>query len=124
MRTAQELFDTVAAHLRTQQEKSVVMDPQNTKEYYCRYFSPTGLKCAIGCLIPDAVYKAQMEEKTLPLMLAYNLLPTDLQEEFRHHENLLVELQFIHDQREIKNWERYLAACAARFNLIYIEQGA
>jgi hypothetical protein len=53
--TKQEIFDTVALHLIKQGKKSV------NDIGRCLYRSPEGLKCAIGCLIPDEVYQRSME---------------------------------------------------------------
>ena len=83
MRTAQELFDTAIIHLRKQGQKSVSMD--YAPGYTCRYRSPEGLKCPIGVLIPDTVYKPEMEEKSFDMLLHSNLLPIDLQAEFQVH---------------------------------------
>ena len=44
--STQEVFDFVAIHLLTQNEKS-------GDDQVCYYRSPTGLKCAAGCLIAD-----------------------------------------------------------------------
>ena len=46
--TAQEIFNIVALHLFKQQAGSF------DEEYsHCLYRNEDGLKCAIGCLIPD-----------------------------------------------------------------------
>lgn len=56
--TNQQIFDKVATHLLTQKTKS--MDG-----FQCRYRGPNDAKCAIGCLIPDEVYKCSMEGCTV-----------------------------------------------------------
>ena len=45
----QQIFDKVATHLLTQNARSAA-------EGSCLYRSPSGLKCAVGCLISDSVY--------------------------------------------------------------------
>ena len=52
--TAQEVFDQVATHLLTQNERS--LDGAS-----CSYRNCDGLKCAAGCLISDDEYDNQME---------------------------------------------------------------
>ena len=51
----QDIFDFVATHLITQ---SVVSEDASGQ---CVYRSPDGLKCAIGCLIPDDAYRGNLE---------------------------------------------------------------
>ncbi len=53
----QEAFDTMVAHLRKQGVRSKVSEGAK-----CLYRSDMGLKCAVGCLIPDVDYIVAMEE--------------------------------------------------------------
>jgi hypothetical protein len=57
--TKQEIFDTVAIHLIKQGKQSA--DASGA----CFYRSPDGLKCAVGCLIPDEVYRPKMEGRSI-----------------------------------------------------------
>lgn len=50
----QEFFDKTATHLFTQGK-------QATDGQTCLYRTPDGLKCAIGCHIPDDKYDPKME---------------------------------------------------------------
>lgn len=52
----QEVYDTVVNHHRTQGR-------QATSNGSCRYRTADGLKCAIGCLIPDDKYDSTFEGK-------------------------------------------------------------
>ena len=52
--TDQELFDRVVTHLAKQGRRAMA-------RVACLYRTPDGLKCAIGCLIPDEKYRAEME---------------------------------------------------------------
>jgi len=52
-------FDTVVSHVRKQRVKST------TKDGDCTYRGLNNTKCAIGCLIPDAVYNQGMESKNV-----------------------------------------------------------
>ena len=60
MMTTQEAFDTVVRHLHTQGKRSIVKNRRSSGDE-CRYRTDDGLKCAIGCLIPDEVYSFQYE---------------------------------------------------------------
>lgn len=52
--TAQSIYDTVLAHLRTQGEHAY-------ESGRCAYRTRSGQKCAVGCLIPDDVYTPEIE---------------------------------------------------------------
>lgn len=52
--TKQEIYDTVCAHLAQQKQQSAF-------SLKCVYRGPNGLKCAIGCLIPDELYDPSMD---------------------------------------------------------------
>lgn len=54
--TPQEVFNTVATHLFEQGE----MAYDGSKES-CMYRTDDGLKCAVGCLVPDETYSLGME---------------------------------------------------------------
>ena len=117
MRTAQELFDIAITQMRKQGQKSVVMD--YAPGYTCRYVSPEGFKCPIGALIPDAIYKTEMEEKSFDVLMHSNLLPIDLQAEFQVHADLLRQLQNIHDNTYVEKWEDGFFLLAKKLNLKY-----
>lgn len=55
MKTDQEIFDTVLAHLRKQGEPALDITGA------CVYRDGNGLSCALGCLIPDSLYTPQIE---------------------------------------------------------------
>lgn len=56
--TNQEAFDQVVAHLRKQGRPAIANS-------CCRYRTFTGLTCAIGCLIPDAIYAETLEGNSI-----------------------------------------------------------
>lgn len=89
--TPQEVFDQVATHLLTQNARSTGGDRGG-----CFYRSPTGLKCAAGCLIADDEYRGRMDEgnSTWRDLFQRGLIPT------RRHMNLIEELQNAHDQQD------------------------
>lgn len=55
MKSLQAIFDQVVTHLLTQNE--VAWDANGV----CQYRGPRGTKCAVGCLIDDANYNADIE---------------------------------------------------------------
>jgi len=57
--TRQELFDSVVKHCNNQGVRSISRD-------VCRYRSPGGLSCGIGGLMPDKVYRKNLEGHPAP----------------------------------------------------------
>ncbi len=109
MFTAQEVFDKVVSHLRSQGGPAV------NEEGTCMYRAPGGKKCAVGCMIPDDVYSKNMECRLVSSIIdAYSAL-SDLQD----HVVLLEELQEIHDQVDPSEWEIAFEAMTASHGLIY-----
>lgn len=86
--TRQEIFDTVVRHLYSMPHRAMLKGN-------CAYRSDDGLKCAVGCLIPDEIYDPKMETfDILRLMVEWETLPA-----FFCSENigLLIKLQSAHD---------------------------
>ena len=105
--TRQDLFDTVVRHLRAQKQRAVAKQGRSM----CAYRTPDGLKCAIGCLIPDELYDPLFEGKS-----AFWLLTDDGPKARAVRDNcgastdqtvvaLLASLQDVHDRRE--NWDTH-----------------
>ena len=114
----QEVFDKVSKHLLTQNMRSI--DSRGA----CKYRAINGLKCAVGCLIPDEVYDPSMEGfrinhwkydahlqiKTAPLEW---MLESDMS-------RLLNRLQDIHDSEDDPSlWEEKLRKLASDFGLVF-----
>lgn len=113
MRTAQEIFDTVVAHLRKQNSKAI-----DKGDYLCRYRDTEGRKCAVGCLIPDDDYSSDIEGKSIVHLIdGVYFLPSYLRREFAANNQLLIELQDLHDQVPVINWENEFQNIAERFEL-------
>lgn len=96
----QEAFDKVVNHLLSMNKRSrgVVI----TGEDFCLYKDFNGNKCAIGCLIPDEVYRPEFEgQNVYDLQQVYQI--------FSFGSNkatiltLLLELQRVHD--DTYNWK-------------------
>jgi hypothetical protein len=93
--TPQEIFDTVVTHLFQQ-------GCQSSVEGMCLYRSESGLKCAVGALIPDDAYDPKMDHGNdtntgIDYLIGSGLLPPDLQKTFERNITLLRDLQDAHD---------------------------
>lgn len=110
---AQEIFNTVARHLLTQGEKSMVGD----KELYgemCVYRGPRGLKCAAGVLMTDE------EAAECGEQWAWHSAITAAQLEVVNrigHSGLVAQLQRVHDNADPGYWKGELREVAAQFGL-------
>ena len=106
--TAQEVFDQVATHLLTQNERA--MSPENT----CAYHAPDGKKCAAGCLISDEEYDTHFEGSNWLALLDYypNSIPDA-------HAELIIDLQHIHDTLHPNHWRDGLFCLAKDKNLTF-----
>ena len=75
----------------------------------CRYRSPEGLKCAVGCLINDEHYTEELEDipsDQTPVKLAVSASlgqPVGSQDAA-----WLTELQLIHDYEKPEEWKSFL----------------
>lgn len=116
----QEIFDRVAAHLMQQGRVS-------QRDLSCAYRGAGGARCAVGLLIPDDLYCADMEGSRAGYILATWPKLGDLLD-VRQNGNLLDELQHIHDDainldpaippsRLLRKWETGLRECAERHGL-------
>lgn len=115
MITNQEAFDKVVRHLRNQVVRAVI-------EGSCRY-RLGALKCAIGCLIPDEAYSAQMESLTVyPLLDRFQ----NLKQYLPVGVGFSSELQWLHDKNgsedQLIDWEGRFTAFATRHNLTIPEK--
>ncbi len=110
--TAQEVFDKVALHLLTQGKRAY-----DDEQGICRYRMPDGLKCAVGCIIPDEEYLSDMEGRDVNALVAEGYMV----ELFEPHLLLLKDLQFAHDctMPGPSAWPRRLIEIAQRYNLDY-----
>ena len=133
--TPQEVFDKVARHLLTQNERSTISEPINDQirgmhiRTWCAYRSPRGLKCAVGCIIPDDVYTPDIEGDSIRVLIdraagassrnGFSL--TDKQTAFfrdiQDSRHLLSKLQSMHDVEDPSTWRRSLSTIARNFNL-------
>lgn len=102
--TPQEIFDTVARHLFTQGERAgreIKDDLGDTVDFECLYRGPNNRTCAVGCLLPDAAYRSDMEGSGIDLLcrMHADVLP----EWMSSNSDLLERLQGAHDYHI--NWK-------------------
>lgn len=107
----QQVFDQVTKHLLTQNEKSKAAGGA------CAYRSADGnLMCAAGCLIGDDEYIPAMDDFGCGLdwggVVARGYAPSA-------HENLIEDLQDIHDNSHPNSWEDRLRNYADNEGLIF-----
>lgn len=92
--TKQQIFDTVAKHLFTQGVRC------DDGDHNCLYRGPNGTKCAVGALIPDAMYNKDMEYNTVDGL--FHDFPEVQNILGRSNRDLLTALQYVHDKQD--NW--------------------
>lgn len=100
----QEVFDTVVRHLGKQGERAVAYDAYDEGSR-CVYRASDGKKCAVGCLIPDEMYKPEMEGGSIRYLL--DNFAADLPSYISEHQDILWRLQIAHDTV----WKRDSDAC-------------
>ena len=121
---AQEVFDTVATHLLKQNMRAIDMEGS------CVYRSHDGLKCAVGCLIPDDIYEPGFESLGEIVVVIENCkeLLADkasdwVTENLAPHFELLDDLQRVHDSDRPEAWPMALnrvARCHGLSNEVLI----
>ena len=107
--TNQEIFTKVKNHLLQQKRRSV------NKKGRCVYRGENGLKCAIGCLIPDELYDPDFDNSGLKTINLFCKLGFYISENY----DLLYSLRVVHDYEKIEEWEDCLKNTAFNFNLEY-----
>lgn len=108
--TAQEVFDQVATHLLNQGERAA------EEEGGCMYRSPDGLKCGAGCLISDEEHKAFEDKEDSLEWNSWNDLVSSGKVP-GNHEELISEIQAMHDNEHPDDWADGLTNMASRFRL-------
>ncbi len=123
----QQIFDTVLEKLLAQGCRSRLGDSHI--DSYCAYRGNNGTKCAIGHLIPDELYKEEIEGLTVATKWhrVRDCLPLEIQEFGDKNKEFLIELQRAHDQAYIPSdfrqlFQNYMKAIAEQYHLTYKEQ--
>ncbi|NBX18974.1 MAG: hypothetical protein EBR09_16615 [Proteobacteria bacterium] len=111
----QEAFEMAVKHLRKQGCCSQRVGRFELEGTATCMYRMNGLKCAIGALIPDEVYQESFEGTGIRILLRTE--PT-INELFKKvNTNLLENLQEVHDNREVKEWEESLEKLAEFYGL-------
>lgn len=97
--TEQDIFDKVTEHLLTQNQRA-------SNGVLCQYRTENGLKCAVGCLIPDEQYSYELEYRPI-WFLGDKISPI-----FHKYHDLLTLLQQIHDRINVEGWKNALKSLA------------
>lgn len=108
--TAQGIFDQVVEHLRDQGVASI-----NAELGICAYRSPEGFKCAIGAVLTDEEYVPSMEGKSVEGLIRLGRFPLRLVPV----QNVLNDLQNIHDRYDPDKWENEFRVAAIHHGLTY-----
>jgi len=120
------IFDTVKAHLLKQNKRAI-----HAAIHRCMYRTADGLKCAVGCLIPDDKYVPWIEncavrgcfarDKDGELVEKTNLTNEKFNDYLKELgftlENLplLAALQDVHDYMAVHAWEYVLSLIEKEF---------
>lgn len=116
MPTLQETFDRVAKHLLTQNQKCA--DPEDSTR--CLYRGPNGLQCAAGCLIPEEMYREELENAPVDSKdyRGEQFSPVGVILESLGYDTAFVQrLQDIHDTQCVSSWKDALECLAIEFGL-------
>lgn len=101
-----QIYDTVRSHLLLQMKQSI-----DAAGIYM-YRGDNGMKCAIGCLIPDQIYVADMEgdiDQMLTLWPDHPFHDGDVA--------FMEDLQYIHDTIDPEFWELHLDGLKEKWSL-------
>jgi len=110
--TKQDIFNIVANGMLKQGKKS-----EDRGSSSCLYRGPNGLKCAIGMLIPDELYKARFEgRKASEPILIKALVKTGVPKTIAFAD-FLDYLQGLHDNCHTENWDYALVEFAHMYHL-------
>jgi hypothetical protein len=108
----QQIYNKVRDHLLAQKKRA-----QFPNGGTCAYITPDGLRCAIGCLIPDGHPALNSRGGVADLVSKYSDL-----EQYLHVNKVGIrffeQLQDIHDYRQPYRWRSALAAFANRHGLV------
>ncbi|CAE6856724.1 hypothetical protein R75461_07750 [Paraburkholderia nemoris] len=113
----QAMFDHIARHLLSQARRCTEADPNQ-----CLYRDGHGGACAVGAIIPDALYCPTMEHKNLHALIEdiYRYGSTDqrvLAAVLQRNHGMLRALQHMHDGQPVHEWPRSLAGIADAYGL-------
>ncbi len=111
-----EIFTTVATHLIKQNAKASPVE----NDQGCAYRGVNGTMCAVGCLIPDEMYDPLMEGKIVQALLGNQYKGYKVPDYFEEHQELLGDLQFVHDCMNVGDWKIGLARVEMKHKVLSI----
>lgn len=110
-----EVIAKVRTHLLTQKDRAY-------EGGQCRYRTTSGLRCAIGCLIPDEAYEPDFEDTGLGPIGNYSKTGIEAQRAqqailtaaglTQAQQALGYKLQCLHDNEALADWDRLLTILA------------
>ena len=108
MNTAEkELFNRVKTHLLNQGAKAETDESTHVQRItMCQYHAESGLKCAVGCLITDEVYRPSLEGVDLTDRELWDALLDSGIDMGGKTLSILQMLQNVHDSNEPSDWSR------------------
>lgn len=118
----QKLFDAMLDHLRLQGQPAITPHEAGAK---CMYRTDNGLKCAIGALIPDELYRPGFEEaSTSDVLDECGVTDEGLRDFLTNaqanlHDIPVTNARYIGDCHFLSYVEQYARHLATRYNLIY-----
>ena len=105
----QDTFNEVVTHMRAQGRKGEAIDGCA----YRAWLQGRKLKCAAGCLIPDHLYDKKIEGHSV-----HELKDFIQGDHFLGHDRRLVsDLQCVHDDTDVDQWEQQFAMLAKQRSL-------
>lgn len=109
--TAQEVYDFIAHHLLTQNERVPVWQEgwSPTSRYKIEKNGKV-LRCAVACLIPDECYQDKFAS-------FFNIF-YKVMKDYPRHSLLLISLQLLHDKSPVEHWSTELTGLARENGLI------
>lgn len=114
----QSVFDRVAKHLLKQNEQSIKIISDGQSSPVCMYKGPNGLKCAIGCLIPEDRYDPSFELQSVNNPAIMMMLEDVFQFEHSIYAlGFLNDLQLLHDSNTPDMWSHELMYFAGQHQL-------
>lgn len=110
----QQVFDKVATHLITQNEKA---QDQSTGD--CVYRTDDGKACAIGCLISDDSYADFIEGGDIFHLMDIDIIPDTLDDMTNRSElgRFFDYLRHVHDDCPVTSWPYILRGVAQDYDL-------
>jgi hypothetical protein len=115
--TAQDMFNHAAGHLLTQGRRST-----RPTSRMCLYRDHTGGACGVGALIPEALYREDMEQRQSSDLIHFcwslGGVYTAFAQKLHAHRDLLKAIQRTHDELDPSQWRAALRQIA-RIHRLY-----